>query len=281
MKYVMPSIIKNDYNSYNELLKLNSYLEYALFCIIKLDFNNTIYFEASLVAMLGAILEKNYFNKVTLINLNSNIEKVLKRNLFLTVHEKRNLTETFNDSIKYQRFSPKEINRFSDYLNQELLSKTKLNKLSLNDLDLLPLRRKFKQTILELFDNVRVHGNTQNVFCCGQILPEQSKICFTIVDIGNTFKDNVNKFTQKNYTGIEAITWALEKDNSTKSLVKKHIPGGNGFYYILNFIGKNDGKIQIISADGYFEKIGLNEPLLNKFDSEFPGVAVSIEFNIK
>ena len=102
----------------------------------------------------------------------------------------------------------------------------------------------------------------------------------TIVDMGQSIKTNVNSFRKKfnkdDLSGSQAIEWALVKGNTTKT---GNNPGGLGLDVIFEFIKLNKGKIQIVSADGYWEFIrGKTEAKL--FDNDFPGTIANIEFNL-
>jgi hypothetical protein len=98
----------------------------------------------------------------------------------------------------------------------------------------------------------------------------------TIVDMGKTIKANVNDYLKTNLTGCDAIQWALVDGNTTKT---GNVPGGLGLSIIFEFIKLNKGKVQIVSADGYWEyRKGETEYKL--FENPFPGTIVNIEFNL-
>ncbi|WP_147473867.1 hypothetical protein [Chryseobacterium nematophagum] len=59
-----------------------------------------------------------------------------------------------------------------------------------------------------------------------------------------------SKFLGEDIDAKEAIVWAMKMGNTTKTGSN---PGGLGLAVIFEFIEKNKGKIQVISADGFYE----------------------------
>ena len=138
------------------------------------------------------------------------------------------------------------------------------------------LRKKIKESILEIFDNARSHGKCEFIFSCGQYYPKKGRLDFTVVDIGRTIRKNVRDYLQENVSGKEALDWAVKENTTTK---KDNIPGGLGLTLIREFLCKNKGKIQIASADGYWyekECTSYSEDL----SIVFGGTAVNLEFNV-
>ena len=113
-----------------------------------------------------------------------------------------------------------------------------------------PFKKEIVRSLLEIFENARIHGECINVYTCGQYFPNYKLLDFTIVDFGKTIKENVSDFFSKDVTGIQAIKWAVRRDTTTK----RGISGGLGLDISREFSKKNGGKIQIISADGYWEQ---------------------------
>jgi hypothetical protein len=96
---------------------------------------------------------------------------------------------------------------------------------------------------------------------------------------GRTFKDNVTSFDTlyKRYSASESISWAVKSGNTTK---KASETGGLGLDLIREFLQLNHGKIQIRSAEGYWEEkkgsiFTLNSP------THFGGSVVNMEFNLR
>lgn len=98
----------------------------------------------------------------------------------------------------------------------------------------------------------------------------------TIVDVGQTIHKNVNDFhfPLKEFDACMAIDWAIKYGNTTKI----GRTGGLGLSLILEFIKLNNGVMQIISSNGYWEYRG-NRVRMGTLKNNFPGTIVNIEFN--
>lgn len=139
------------------------------------------------------------------------------------------------------------------------------------------------QSIFEIFENARTHGKCELIYTCGQYYPNKNppRIDTTIVDLGFTIKKNVNDFLihrrEKPFNlGYNAIQWAIQKGNTTKT---GSISGGLGLDLVLEFLKLNNGKIQIVSSDGYWE-FRKGDFIKGPFTLGFPGTIVNIEVNI-
>jgi CTP-dependent riboflavin kinase len=89
-------------------------------------------------------------------------------------------------------------------------------------------------------------------------------------------KYNVNEYLKSNYSGAEAIEWAMKSGHTTKT---GDVSGGLGLDIIFEFIKLNKGRIQIVSSDGYWEYY--NDKMEKKlFANPFHGTIANIEFNL-
>ncbi len=273
MRFKFPKSIKSDFEGYNALMDFYNKTKNLVVEEIILDFDDTKWLEANLIAILGAILNKaqSELNDVRIENLSKNIKDLFSRNLFLSHFGGLQIPDYYETTIKYRKFKITEEKLFKDYLDRELLSKK-----AMPDMSIL-LRKKISESIFEIFNNAVIHGHCDNIFSCGQYYPNKKRLDFTIVDIGKTIKINVNDYMKKNFSGKSAIEWAVTEGNTTK---QEAIPGGLGLSLIREFLKKNSGKIQIISADGYWEQKE-NSENSNVFSLSFPGTVVNLEFNIE
>lgn len=272
MQFKFPQSIRSDFVGYATLVDLSNNISDIDFDDITLDFNRTTWFEANLTAVLGAILSnaQGNFNDIKFIGISEKITSLLSRNHFLSHFGGLKIPDIYDTTIKYRKFKMTEEKLFKEYLDHELLSKEVMPKMSSL------LKKKINESIFEIFNNAVLHGNCQNVFTCGQYYPTKSRLDFTIVDLGNTIKTNVNEYLNKNSSGEDAIKWAVSEGNTTKC---GQIPGGLGLSLIREFLRKNNGRIQIISADGYWEQIkGIETG--KSFLQAFSGTIVNLEFNI-
>lgn len=272
MKYIFPNSVRSDFAGYNILTDFYHKTKGLSFREIIIDFRKTSWFEANLLAVLGAILHRieHEFNKLAIVNLHSKVKTLFQRNDFLSHFGGYKINDFYHTTIKYKRFKAEEEKLFTDYLDRELLAKTTMPDMSNQ------LRKKINESIFEIFNNAVVHGTTKNIFTCGQYYPVKKKLDFTIVDLGVTIKRNVVGFLEKDLTGREAISWSVKEGNTTR---QGTIPGGLGLSLIREFLKINSGKIQIVSADGYWEQVK-DEMIRRNIVKEFPGTIVNLEFNI-
>ena len=271
MRFILSDSISSDFNGYETLIDLFNRIDNLKFEDIILDFSKTKWFEANLTAVLGGILSnaQNNSNNIKLEGLSSKCETLFFRNHFLSHFGGLKIVDFNDTTIKYHKFKVTEEKLFKEYLDRDLLSKEAMPKMS----DL--LKKKINESIFEIFNNAVIHGDCQYIFTSGQYYPKKNRLDFTIVNLGKTIKENVNEYLNKTLSGDETIKWAVTEGNTTK---RGSIPGGLGLSLIREFISKNEGKIQIISADGYWEQIKNREESKN-FSKVFKGTIVNLEFN--
>ena len=273
MIYKFRKDIESDFEGYQELIDFYHQTEKVFFDEVVVDFSNVFWFEANLCAVLGAILVelKSKLNNIKFIRLNDKIKNIFLRNDFLSYSSSEKLVNFSQTTIKYRKFDSEDEKYFMHYVNGELLSKSDLPKMTIQ------LKKKISESIFEIFVNSVSHSETiLGIFTCGQYFPTKERIDFTIVDRGIGIKEKIRKEIGKKMQGDEAIAWALEERNTTR---KGDIPGGLGLKLIKEFIKLNEGRIQIVSNDGFCELSG-NEVFQQVFNLTFPGTLVNIRFNI-
>ncbi|GGG23293.1 hypothetical protein GCM10011344_25040 [Dokdonia pacifica] len=267
---IFPAKITSEISGYNNLINFYRQLEFLENSNVILDLRNTYWFEANLCAALGAMIEflKKRNNSVQIVNIRAP-KDILARNGFLKSYGYERPKFTHNTEIEYRTFKEHQGKNFSNYVDNEVLNNEDFPKVS-------PLlNKKINQSICELFENARTHGLCENMHTCGQYFPTKSTMDFTIVDLGQTIKTNVNNFLNESLNGADCIEWAMKENNTTKT---GNVSGGLGLALIFDFIEKNKGKIQIVSSDGYWEfrKGKIKKETL---DSSFPGTIANLEFN--
>jgi hypothetical protein len=273
MQIPFPKEIQSSYEGYKQLLDFYGKIKDCFADDVVIDFQRTTWFDANLLSILGAILNKakGNLNDIELVNINSDrIELLWQRNHFLSHFGGYKLPDFYQSTIKYRKFKIAEEKVFKDYLDSELLSKK-----AMPDMTLL-LRKKINESIFEIFNNAVIHGNCKNIFSCGQYYHRYKKLDFTIVDLGITIKANVKNYLKKKLNQ-NSICWAVQEGNTTK---KGNIPGGLGLSLIRSFLSVNQGKIQIVSADEYLEQDVDGQIHVSTFSGEFPGTIVNLEFNL-
>lgn len=277
MNIVFDNDIKTDYEGYIKLLQIIFEANKSRADDIVFDLKNVKFFEANLCAVLGAIIEIISINekRVSFININDLIKNVMRKNLFLIEYGFPYLEDHYNTTIQYQKFNPgkpEDDKRFNTYIQKELLGKPSFPSHS----ELLGIH--ITRNIFELYENARTHGKCNFIHTCGQYFPKKPNkpLNVTIVDRGINFKENVSKFLNKSISGNDAIEWAMQNGNTTKT---GNISGGLGLNIIFDFVKHNNGKIQIISADGYWE--WKNGKVISQiFPYSFNGTIANIRFNL-
>lgn len=273
-KYQLPKNVCSDYKGYQQFIDIIKWLKDYNEQEISFDFSHNKWFEANLLAILGAILNmpQNLTNSYRFTNLSSWQRTTFTINRFLTHYGEVGRPGPKPTIMTYQKFQPDQDYEFSEYIKRELLAKRNFPGHTFS------VGKKINESIFELFENARTHGRCDNIFTCGQFYPNKTpaRIDVTIVDMGKTIKANVNEFLNGNLSGSEAIEWALKYGNTTKTGTN---PGGLGLDIIFDFIKLNNGKIQIVSSDGYWEyrRGDIQTAIFNGF---FPGTIANIEFNL-
>ena len=266
--------IRSNFAGYNVLINLFHKINEHSGEDIHLDFTENYWFEGNLSAILGAIrfFVEEQGKSIKFNNLSPILDDVLHRNDFFSQYGRDPKIDAKASVISFKKFTKDEHVEFMTYLKNELLSKSDFPKHSQM------LGKRIIENIFELFENARTHGNCKYIYTCGQHYPNQKKnrLDITIVDLGSTIKRNVNEYQNTNLSGSETIEWAMKLGNTTKT---GDTPGGFGLGILFEFIKLNLGKIQIASADGYweFKKENIEKGL---FECSFPGTIVNIEFNL-
>ena len=209
-------------------------------------------------------------NKFKISNITNNVETILRKNNFLVELGYGTIVDNYSTSLKYMKFDPNDDEGFNDYIKEHLLSKNDFPAISQ------PLYKEILRNIFEIYENARTHGKCDYIHTCGQFFPRKPNkpLHFTVVDKGINIKENVSKFLGYDINGSDAIEWAMIKGNTTKL----NTSGGLGLAVIFEFIKLNRGKIQIVSADGYYEFRNDTVTKAN-LNSYFDGTIVTIIFN--
>jgi hypothetical protein len=262
---------RNDIYGYQSIINIVNELKGIRFESILLDFGQCNFYSAEMCAPLGAILYQvaRRTNVIQIINLQANVEAILSKNGFLSNYGHALIPDQWETTIPYQRFEPKDEKYFAEYLETRVM-KQELPKMTGL------LAKLFSRSIFEIFGNAVLHSKTElGIFSCGQFFPGKHCISFTIVDLGVGFRSNVSNYLVTELDSVQAIRWALDQRNTTKS---GDIPGGIGLKLLCEFITYNQGKLVIVSDDGYWQRHGEHDSSRTLVGS-FPGTIVNIEIN--
>jgi hypothetical protein len=251
--------------------------------VIRIEMSRVLWIDANMCAPLGALLHstfclpKNRQKEIFLLNMNPNVEVILRKNGFLPdicLREPKKL-DIFKTTIEYKRFGSIDSVLFKEYVENHFIKKHMGNHIPQMDLILL---RKFRESIFEIFANAVAHSETkQGIFACGQYFPKKEQLKFSIADLGIGIRKNIYKHLKRDYTPERAISWAVDGENTTRQL-EGGIPGGIGLKLIKNFIYVNGGTMTIISDGGYW-RFNNGKERLERLMSPFPGTVVNITIN--
>jgi hypothetical protein len=274
--YPLSGKYSSDFDGFSKLAKLLSDLSPLEFEQIQLDFKKCTWFEANLCAVLGAIINRvqHNLNWVSLINLPQQIEKIFSKNHFLSNFGEIPVNDFYKTTIKYRKYKPAEEILFKKYLDEELLSKEDMPQMSLT------IEQKINESIFEIFVNACTHGETESVFSCGQYFPNKKpdpRIDFTIVDLGKTIRKNVSDYLRREVSAENALTWATSERNTTKT---GSVPGGLGLKLIQEFLKLNNGEMQIVSDNGFWQLSKNSATFTKQMANRFPGTIVNLDINI-
>ena len=271
MRFDLPPIF-HDQASFEALVQLHAQTRECFLDDVEIDMEATSWFDADMCAAFGAILYilGEHLNTVSLVNLHPDVERILSKNGFLSHYGREKIPDRWGTTITYQRFDIEDDRYFSGYIENELIHRSEIPKMSPG------LLKKFRESIFEIFSNAVLHSRTKmGIFSCGQFFPAQNQLDFTVADLGVGVRKNVSDHTQSDLSAEEAITWATQGKNTTK---RGKVPGGLGLKLLLEFIDLNGGCIQIVSDAGYWRRKN-SQTATAPLSHSFPGTVVSVEIN--
>jgi len=264
----LPSI-DSSFESYQSLINLYEQHKNELFGDIHFEIYH--FFAANMSAALGAVLDKftENLNDIHFDFIQPRTESILLKNDFLTYYGKNRALDTYNTTIKFQKLQPNDGKYFKNYVIEELIEGQTTNLPKMSD----GAKERILEAIYEIFVNAQMHSESKFIYTCGQFFPKKNKIEFTIVDTGIGFKEKINSRFGSNLTSTQALKWAVQDKKTTK----EEISGGIGLAVLKEFVKLNNGKMQIVSYDGFYQFDGENE-ILKRFNGEFPGTIVNLQF---
>ena len=259
--------IRNTLTSYQQLASL--YHEHAEDFFYDIPIELRDWFSANMASALGAVLDKliGNLNSIKFNHIDTDIQRILQKNDFLSFYGYPRAVDNHSTTIQYMKLKPTDGKFFNQYVTTELLDRAELPKISA------ALKEKMTEAIYEIFVNAQIHSQTEHIYTCGQFFPNKHKIEFTITDTGIGFKEKINQRFDKNLSAVQAIQWAVQDRNTTKT----EVTGGIGLAILREFIIKNKGMMQIVSDDGFYEYGHQGEKALT-MAAKFPGTIVNLQF---
>lgn len=265
--------LKSDYSGFKRIINLHQQIK-TINSEDKLIVDMPLWFDANMCAPFGAILSilSNKNVRITL-DCKDHVMEILQKNQFLPKFgfDKPSKPDDYDTTIEYFQFDVNDDNNFKKYVETHFGNNVHgFPKMSQE------LLRRFRESLYEIFGNSVFHSETNHIFACGQYFYLQNRLDFSIVDLGIGFHGNINEKMNLHLSPKEAIVWAMEENQTTKK--GGTVPGGLGLKLIKEFIEKNNGKMQIVTYNGYWE-FSKGRTILNTFSSNFPGTIVNIEIN--
>jgi anti-sigma regulatory factor (Ser/Thr protein kinase) len=259
--------INNTFESYQKLIDFYQEHKDKEFETIHLELRQ--WFAANMCAALGGILDTftDNLNDVKIDYINPDIERILLKNDFLSFFGRSRMIDNYHTTIRFLKLKLSDGKFFNNYVVNELIGRAELPKMSYL------VKEKMTEAIYEIFVNAQIHSESKQIYTCGQFFPKESKIEFTIVDTGIGFKRKVNERFNVNLSSTQAIRWATVDSHTTKT----DITGGIGLALLKEFIEKNNGKMQIISDDGFYQ-FDIQGEQSQFFNGSFPGTIVNLQF---
>lgn len=264
--------IHSDRDGYASLAELAHATAKLIADRLELDFSRVSFLDANMAAPLGAVLAAiaDRFNAVEIVNIPQMVERILRKNGFLTQFRYLPLDDNNRTTIPFKRLQLTDEGLFEDYLQRHLKGKG-IPQMTEG------LGKVFKQKLFEVFQNAVIHSESElGIFVCGQFFPQLQKLDLTIADAGIGIRENVRRyFGDPKIASVPAIRWALQEGHTTK---KGKQPGGLGLKFLHDFARLNKGRIHIVSRFGFYE-FNAGQESFAKLEHDFPGTTVTLEVN--
>jgi len=148
--------IQSDYQGFECLIKVAEITKECILDNIEIDMKNVGWLDANMCAAFGAILYKvgRGPNTVTLSNLQRGVETTLSKNGFLSHYGREKKQDTYETTIEYKRFEPRDDRYFTAYIEENIVGK------GIPEMSEV-LHKKFIESIFEIFSNAVIHSRTK------------------------------------------------------------------------------------------------------------------------
>lgn len=276
-KYIkLQKDIDTGYASHCMLSELATTLNGCEHINIAIDLSKLNFIAGNQLAILGCILstyKKRFPNNDILISLpTGKLKTIMQKSGFSAHLGMEKVQDTFNTVIPYSIFKINQIDEYKEHISTKIFNRKDIPKMSPK------VRSLMLDNILELFNNVKEHTSSKEVYTCGQFFPKSNYLYLTVVDAGETIPYNVNKYFEKFNESPPGsrLSWAMESGNSTRIT---ETPGGLGLSFLEDFIRLNKGKLYIVSGNETYERIG-RDPKIKYMQHPFPGTIITVAFNM-
>ena len=271
MRINLGDIYHNKYG-FSKLAQLSNRTKDCFFDEIEIDLSATKWLDAEMCSALGAVLYRltENVNSVNLTNIKPAVNQILSKNGFLSHHGFPLIPDHWGTTISFKRFDVSDFRFFARYIEEEFIQRPELPEMS-NE-----LLYCFKTSLFEIFNNFVQHADSQKgIFSCGQFYPNKQKLDFCLTDLGVGIHWNVRNHLDRHIAAEEAIDWATQGSNTTRS---GNVPGGLGLKLLCEFIDLNEGCLRIVSSTGFWLRQG-KKTYKTKLTKPFPGTTIHLHIN--
>ncbi len=229
--------IDNGRKAHNTLALLSEKLNKHKGESVTIDFKRVTFIAANQMAVFSALFDSfcaNENSRIVIQNLSEKLSNVMRKNGFGQMLGMEPKEDSFHTTIPHRRFFISEIDESEKYLLFHIFQR--------DDIPLMISEAKnaIIDNMLEIFNNVKEHTSTKNIYSCGQFFPQSAVLYFTVADIGETIKYNVDRYGESEMEMCNRIQWAMQEGNSTR---KNGTPGGLGFSVLSKFVRLNRGQL--------------------------------------
>ena len=179
MIYHLPNVHSNR-TGFEQLGNLATATEHLFADELQLDMSQVGSFDANMAAPLGAVLARvmDDFNSVEIISISKDVERILRRNRFLTYYRYESIDDVDRNCILFRRLRLSDEGAFEEYIRRQLRGRG-IPEMSRK------ANQRFKMKVFEVYQNAVTHSESDvGIFVCGQIFREQNRLDFTIADGG-------------------------------------------------------------------------------------------------
>ena len=268
MEINIPSKVTNNFQGSVLFTEIHSRTKQCYNEEIVLNFKDTRVFESNLFAVLGCIvagLERKR-NKVRFVGIQESILNLFNTKKLVNGGAKKAVWKSL---VKCQHFASPDENALSEYLENKIFPNRP--EISTNP----QLKMAIQLCVAEVFRNAFTHSKCRELFISHFISVYNKKLYVSVVSQGKSMKE-LAKINQTNHqNGVKSIEWAVENGSTSNKASHQ----GIGLYTIRQFVKQNQGKIQIMSADGVWKQVK-HRTFSKLHDKAFPGTVVTLEFNL-
>jgi hypothetical protein len=270
MKFELKEI-RTDLDGFEQLAELYAATSDLMFDKVVLDLFKCQWFDANMVAPLAAVLSRitDDLNDVEIRDPQPGVERILRKNRFLTHYGFEPVDDPHGTVVPYTRFQLTDDRYFLEYVARHTAGKG-LPAMSPE------LLKRFHGSLGELFANAAMHSHSRmGVFAAGQYFPTRHRFDFCVADAGEGFVGSILRAFHQEVDSVKAMRFCLKEGNTTKTSGE---PGGLGLKLLKAFIERNQGRIVIVSNAAYYEFSGGRDTYA-RMSKPFPGTCIDIQID--